>query len=82
MIRDELISLVEAALAAAQAAGDLPEFAAPEVVLEHPQRPEHGDYSANLPLRIQGLARMKAVEVAEVALKVPLAQWLLEDKED
>ena len=34
MIRDELISLVEAALAAAQAAGDLPEFAAPEVELE------------------------------------------------
>jgi arginyl-tRNA synthetase len=66
VIRDELISLVEAALAAAQGAGDLPEFAAPEVELEHPQRPEHGDYSANLPLRIQGLARMKAVEVAEV----------------
>ena len=33
MIRDALISLVEAALAAAQAAGDLPEFAAPEVEL-------------------------------------------------
>ena len=66
MIRDELILLVEAALASAQGAGDLPEFAAPEVELEHPQRPEHGDYSANLPLRIQGLAHMKAVEVAEV----------------
>ncbi|MEZ4502844.1 MAG: arginine--tRNA ligase [Dehalococcoidia bacterium] len=65
MIRDELVALVEQALAAAQAAGDLPEFAAPEVTLEHPQRPEHGDFSANLPLRIQGLARMKAVEVAE-----------------
>ncbi|HJM88312.1 MAG TPA: arginine--tRNA ligase [Dehalococcoidia bacterium] len=66
MIRDDITSLVEQALAAAQAAGDLPEFAAPEVELEHPQRPEHGDFSANLPLRIQGLARMKAVEVAEV----------------
>jgi arginyl-tRNA synthetase len=50
---------------AAQAAGVLPAFATPEVQLEHPARPEHGDYSANLPLRIQGLARMKAVEVAE-----------------
>jgi arginyl-tRNA synthetase len=66
VIRDDITSLVEQALAAAQAAGDLPEFAAPEVELEHPQRPEHGDFSANLPLRIQGLARMKAVEVAEV----------------
>jgi arginyl-tRNA synthetase len=56
---------VEQALAAAQAAGDIPQFAAPEVTVEHPQRPEHGDFSANLPLRIQGLAKMKAVEVAE-----------------
>ncbi|MFN8639206.1 MAG: arginine--tRNA ligase [Dehalococcoidia bacterium] len=64
MIRDELAVLVQQALAAAQAAGELPAFAAPEVQLEHPQRAEHGDYSANLPLRIQGLARMKAIEVA------------------
>ena len=65
MIRDELTSLVEEALSAAQAAGALPAFAAPAVQLEHPQRPEHGDFSANLPLRIQGLAGMKAMEVAE-----------------
>ncbi len=65
MIRDELKALVTQALEAAQAAGDLPEFVVPEVTLEHPARAEHGDFSANLPLRIQGLARMKAVEVAE-----------------
>jgi arginyl-tRNA synthetase len=69
VIRDDLTTLVERALAAAQAAGDLPDFTAPEVQLEHPQRPEHGDYSANLPLRIQGLARMKAIEVAEALRK-------------
>ena len=66
MIREELRDLVERALAAAQEAGELPAFAAPEVQLEHPQRPEHGDYAANLPLRIQGLAKMKALDVAEV----------------
>jgi arginyl-tRNA synthetase len=65
VIRDEILELVAQALAAAQEAGDLPAFAAPEVTVEHPQRPEHGDYSANLPMRIQGLAKMKAVEVAE-----------------
>jgi arginyl-tRNA synthetase len=69
VIRDEIRALVEQALAAAQAAGDVPQFAAPEVTVEHPQRPEHGDFSANLPLRIQGLAKMKAVEVAE-ALRI------------
>lgn len=65
MIRDEIIALVERALAAAQQAGALPHFAAPDVTVEHPARTEHGDFSANLPLRIQGLARMKAIEVAE-----------------
>ncbi len=66
MIRDELAELVARALTAAQTAGELPEFAAPDVELQHPQRAEHGDFSANLPLRIQGLAHMRAVEVAEV----------------
>ncbi len=65
VIRDDIIVLVEQALAGAQAAGALPQFAAPEVTTEHPARPEHGDFSANLPMRIQGLARMKAIEVAE-----------------
>ena len=65
MIRDEIIALTAQALAAAQAAGDLPQFATPEITTEHPARPEHGDFSANLPLRIQGLARMKAITVAE-----------------
>jgi arginyl-tRNA synthetase len=65
VIRDEIVALVEQALADAQASGALPHFASPEVTTEHPQRPEHGDFSANLPLRIQGLARMKAIEVAE-----------------
>jgi len=65
LIRDEIQALVTHALEAAQAAGALPDFAAPDIQLEHPARIEHGDYSANLPLRIQGLARMKAIEVAE-----------------
>ena len=69
MIRDEIIALTVQALVAAQAAGDLPQFAAPEITTEHPARPEHGDFSANLPLRIQGLARMKAIAVAEALQK-------------
>lgn len=69
LIRDEIILLVERALEAAQAAGDLPQFAGQEVTVEHPARVEHGDFSANLPLRIQGLARMKAIEVAEALRK-------------
>ena len=49
LIRDDIIRLVERALEAAQAAGDLPQFAGQEVTVEHPARVEHGDFSANLP---------------------------------
>jgi arginyl-tRNA synthetase len=69
VIRDEILVLVGEALTAAQAAGDIPQFAAPAATIEHPQRAEHGDFSANLPLRIQGLAKMKAFEVAEALRK-------------
>ena len=69
MIRDEIRILVKQALTNAQTAGDIPQFVAPEVTIEHPQRAAHGDFSANLPLRIQGLAKMKAIEVAQ-ALRV------------
>ena len=66
MIRDEILTLVQQALLDAQAAGDTPQFVAPVATIEHPQRPSHGDFSANLPLRIQGLAKMKAIDVARV----------------
>lgn len=69
VIRDEVRELMVRALERAQRAGDLPSFAAPEVTIEHPQRPEHGDFSANLPLRIQGLARMKPTAVGEALLR-------------
>src|SRR4051812_33787156 len=53
MIRDEIADLVREAAAAAQAAGELPSVALPEVEIERPRQAENGDYATSLPLRLK-----------------------------
>ena len=69
MIREKIVELVSEALDSAQDAGEIPHFVSPEITIEHPQRIEHGDFSINLPLRIQGLAKMKALDIANILQK-------------
>jgi arginyl-tRNA synthetase len=65
MIRDDLAAMIEAAARAAMAAGDLPNVVLPEIIIERPARPEHGDYATNLPLRLARAAKGKPLEIAE-----------------
>jgi arginyl-tRNA synthetase len=65
MIRDELAALVEKAFAEAQKNEMLPSMAMPEVVLERPQNPEHGDYAVTLPLKLARAARMDPLAIAQ-----------------
>jgi arginyl-tRNA synthetase len=66
MIKRELERLISEAVREAQSAGDLPAVAVPDVALERPQRPEHGDYASSLALRLTRSARMSPLEVAGV----------------
>ncbi len=52
MLRDELARLVYRATKKAQRKGNLPRTEIPEVVIERPRRPEHGDYATSQPLRM------------------------------
>ncbi|NIV39652.1 MAG: hypothetical protein GWN58_62660, partial [Anaerolineae bacterium] len=52
MIRAELASLIYKATKKSQKKGSLPKVDIPEVVIEHPRRPEHGDYATSLPLKM------------------------------
>jgi arginyl-tRNA synthetase len=65
MIRDELATLLEKAFVQAQKNEMLPSMAMPEIVLERPQNPEHGDYAAPLPLRLARAARMNPLAIAQ-----------------
>ncbi len=52
MLKHKLAELLTQAAAEAQKSGKLPSVALPEILLEHPQNPEHGDYASSLPLKL------------------------------
>jgi arginyl-tRNA synthetase len=66
MIRDDLARMVEEAAQSAMADGALPRAVLPEIVIERPARPEHGDYATNLPLRLARAARANPLDLAKM----------------
>ncbi|KPJ52788.1 MAG: arginine--tRNA ligase, partial [Dehalococcoidia bacterium DG_18] len=65
MIKNEIAVLLEKAANEAQRRNLLPPIAMPEIVLERPQNPEHGDYASTLPLKLARAARMNPLTIAE-----------------
>jgi len=65
MIRDDIRASIERAAQAAMDAGVLPQVVMPEIIVERPARPEHGDYASSLPMRLARAARAKPLEIAE-----------------
>jgi arginyl-tRNA synthetase len=80
-LRQQLADLVSTAAEAARAAGKLPDIALPEVVVDRPQRQEHGDYATNLPLRMARAARMNPMDLAAVVAEQMDAPDLLDSVE-
>ena len=68
-LRHKIIGLLTEAAAKAQAAGKLPAVTLPDVALEHPQKPEHGDYASSLPLKLARATRLKPLDIAGVIRK-------------
>jgi len=66
MIRACLIEQIAAALAKAQAAGDLPPLPGTNITVEHPRQAEMGDYATNLPMQLARLAKMPPQQIAEI----------------
>ena len=62
--RHRITKMIREAILAAQEAGDLPSFDLPQLVVEHPQREEHGDYATTAGLQLAGPARMSPLRVA------------------
>jgi arginyl-tRNA synthetase len=77
MIRDDLGRMVEEAAQSAMADGALPKAVLPEIVIERPARPEHGDYATNLPLRLARAARANPLDLAKtLAARIPIGEAL------
>ncbi len=69
MVREEISRLLQGAAAAAQQSGLLPQVTLPEITVEPPQRPEHGDYATNLALRLARSARMAPSQIARILIQ-------------
>ncbi|MDA8217491.1 MAG: arginine--tRNA ligase, partial [Dehalococcoidales bacterium] len=66
LVKDEIAGLLAKAVEGAQSDGSLPAFTVPEVPVERPQNPEHGDYASTLPLKLARAARMSPAAIARV----------------
>jgi arginyl-tRNA synthetase len=65
MLRQELARCLQQAVLKAQQEGALAAAALPEVLIEHPQNPEHGDFASGFPLRMARAMRMSPMAIAE-----------------
>ncbi|MHB1415937.1 MAG: arginine--tRNA ligase [Chloroflexota bacterium] len=66
LVKDEIAGLLAKAVEGAQSDGSLPAFTVPEVPVERPQNPGHGDYASTLPLKLARAARMSPAAIARV----------------
>jgi len=64
MLKQRLVEMLTQAASQAQQAGKLPSVALPQVAVERPQNPEHGDYASSFPLK---LARATGVNPLTIA---------------
>ncbi len=73
MIRRRLTELLTQAASEAQKLGKLPAVILPEVAVERPQNPEHGDYASSFPLKLARATGVSPLTIAEdiVGLIVP-----------
>jgi len=65
MLKQELARCLQQAVSEAQRKGDLASAALPEVLIEHPQNPEHGDFASGLPLKLARAMKMSPMAIAE-----------------
>ena len=69
MMRKRVTSLVETALEAAVAAGELASSPFPAVIIGKPGNPEHGDFSCSIAMQIAKAERKPPRQVAELIMR-------------
>ena len=63
-VRQKIIGSLREAASQAQESGKLPSVTLPEVMLERPQNPEHGDYATSFPLKLARATGLSPLEIA------------------
>ncbi len=66
LVKDAVAAIVAAALEQANRDGVINVDAAPDIEIERPNNPEHGDFATNLPLRLARAARANPMQLAQL----------------
>jgi arginyl-tRNA synthetase len=69
MVNKRLAACLQQAAIEAQREGNIVTTAVPEIVIEHPQNPEHGDFASGLPLKLARTMKMPPLTIAEKVVK-------------
>ena len=69
VIKHKLVKVLEQAVIQAQQEGVLAVTTLPEVIVERPQNPEHGDYASSLPLKLARTTDIAPLSIAEKVLE-------------
>ena len=75
-LKQRLLELLAQAAGQAQQLGKLPSVTLPEVTVERPQNPEHGDYASSFPLKLARTVGINPLTIANdmVGLIVPTSE--------
>jgi len=75
-VKQKLTELLTQAASEAQQSGKLPSVTLPEVAVEHPQNPEHGDYASSFPLKLARTTGISPLSIAQdmVGLIIPIPE--------
>jgi len=76
VLKKRLVELLAQAAGEAQQQGKLPAVALPDITIEHPQNPEHGDYASSFPLKLARATGVNPLTIANelVGLMAPAAE--------
>jgi arginyl-tRNA synthetase len=69
VIKHKLAKALEQAVTEAQQEGQLAVTTLPEIMVERPQNPEHGDYASSVPLKLAKTANIAPSAIAEKVLE-------------
>jgi len=62
--KETIAEIIKTAILEAQNAGKLPAVSLPEIVIERPQNPEHGDYASSISLKLARAVGTSPLEIA------------------
>jgi len=69
MLKEKLVTCLQQAIIDAQNKGSLVFTTLPEIIIEHPQDPEHGDFASGLPLKLARTMKMSPLAIAHEIAK-------------